>query len=144
MTGLLQVLKHGEHEVTGELHGLPVGQWELKLVRGGCGEESELFRGLVRLQNQEEGEPVSVRVVKQEDNEGQVFDSSEELSLVVEGCVPLESGANCDVGDRVACSEIVWDEGLGMEIIIIIIVAIIIFLLIVICIPVICCCCRKR
>ena len=142
MTGLLQVLKHGEHEVTGELQGLPVGQFELKLVRGGCGEESELVRALVKLQG--EGEPVSVRVVRQKDNEEQGLNSSEELSLVVEGCVPLESGANCDVGDRLACSEIVWDEGIGMEIIIIIIIAIIIFLLIVICIPVICCCCRKR
>lgn len=144
VSGRIEVFKHGEHEVVGELQGLPVGQFELTLVRGGCGEESELVRGLVRLQSEGEREPVSVRVVRQEDNEGQGLDSSEELSVVVEGCVPLESGADCDVGDRLACSEIVWDEGLGIEIIIIIIVAIIIFLLIVICIPVICCCCRKR
>jgi len=81
--------------------------------------------------------------VEHEDQEDGV-DAVDEWSLAVDGCVPVESGTDCDVGERIACAPIIWDRGLAMEIIIIIVVAIIIFLIIVICIPLLCCWCRRR
>jgi len=144
VSGVLQVFNTGAVELAGELQGLQKGQFGLKLVRGKCGEGGEQLRELVRLQSEGEEDTISVKIEKPDDSLDGAFDTSVDLSLVVEGCVPLESEADCDVGDTVACAELVWDQGLSMEIIIIIVVAILIFLIIVICIPIICCCCRKR
>jgi len=145
VTGVLKVLVHKEESnrsvlVSGELAGLPIGQFQLNLVRGGCGDEGNLLEELYEW-DQSDGDIVRVGTKSLK----VLLNNKDILSLIVERCVMLDGEFDCDVGEKLGCAELVWDYGgLGMEIIIIIIVAVVIFLLTVICVPLICCCIRSR
>merc|ERR1711892_1217451 len=54
----------------------------------GCGEGGEQLRELVRLQSEGEEDTISVKIEKPDDSLDGPFDTSVDLSLVVEGCVP--------------------------------------------------------
>jgi len=138
----VQGLPGGAVELVGELVGLPGGVFGLKLVRGECGAGVGSGSEVARITSDGDGGSVSVSVEHEDHEDG--VDAVDEWNLAVDGCVPVETGTDCEVGERVACAPIVWERGLTTEIIIIIVVAIIIFLIIVICIPVLCCWCRKR
>ena len=139
---VVQGLPGGAVELKGDLLGLQEGEFGLKLVRGECVVGVGGGREVARITSDGEGEVVNVGVEHEDQEDG--VDAVDEWSLAVDGCVPVESGTDCDVGERIACAPIIWDRGLALEIIIIIVVAIIIFLIIVICIPLLCCWCRRR
>jgi len=150
-TGSLEIIDATEKEnliVFGSLHNhyLPEGVYQLKLVSGDCDGDTEKLADLVQLKSELGGEGDLALVAVHAEVKRELIENTEyEPTLVLDECVPMESGLNCDTGSRFACGSIIWeDKGLPTEIIIIIVVAICIFLLIVICIPIICCCVRKR
>jgi len=148
-TGNLAINDDTEKEnliVSGRLHNLPEGMYQLKLVSGACDGDTKKLADLVQFKIEHGSEYGLDFVEVQAKVKRELIENTEyEPSLVLDECVPMESGLDCDTGSRFACASITWlEKGVPTEIIIIIIVAICIFLLIVICIPIICCCVRKR